>query len=66
MLQLTLPVHHLEQSFSLSRLQRGPTPTDDMANGSDFWRAIRERHPFALTFARGPRPSFQVRSPRTD
>ena len=22
---------------------------------SDFWRALKERHPFALTFARGPR-----------
>lgn len=35
-----------------------------MADGSDFWRAIRERHPFALTFARGPRPSFQVDLPQ--
>jgi hypothetical protein len=63
MLQPTLLVHHLEQSFSLLRSQRGPTPTDDMADSSDFWRAIRERHPCALTFARGPRPSLEIDLP---
>jgi hypothetical protein len=64
MLLLILLVRHLEQSSSLSRLQRGPTRIDDRADSSDFWRAIRERHPFALTFARGPRPSFQDDLPR--
>ena len=59
-----LLVHHSEQSFSLLRLQRGPTPKDYRADDSDFWRAIRERHPFALTFARGPRPSFQIDLPQ--
>ena len=57
-------MRHLEPSFSLSRLQRGIPSTKCETDDRDFWRAIRERHPFALTFARGPRPLFQVDLPR--
>jgi hypothetical protein len=39
------------------------TPSEIRADGRDFWRALKERHPFALTFARGPRSSTGTTSP---
>src|SRR5271170_915196 len=38
-------------------------PSEIRADDRDFWRALKERHPFALTFARGPRSSTGTTSP---
>ena|SRR5277367_6238134 len=41
-------------------------PPKGRVDDSDFWRALKERHPFALTFARGPRstgPKSPMMSP---
>jgi len=46
---------HSESSFSLSKLLKGTLLQGFGADNRDFWRAMRERHPFALTLARGPR-----------
>ena len=41
--------------FFVVELTKGYDILDAGSDNSDFWRALKERHPFALTFARGPR-----------
>jgi hypothetical protein len=50
-------VRPLVPSFSPSRLQKGTTSLypSRVSDVRDFWRALKERHPFALSIARGPK-----------
>jgi hypothetical protein len=62
---MSLPTQHALRSgqySSSSKSQRGTLPP--FPHNSDFWRAMKERHPFALTFARGPRNSTSRPKPK--
>src|SRR5271170_7789343 len=41
--------------FFIVEITKGYIAEFEQTDLRDFWRAIKERHPFALTFAHGPR-----------